>query len=264
MPSSNHSRLFILLVVPATSAAFAACGEESFDSTSDGGAGGAGIDGWSGSGGRRETGGRSGLGGEGTGGGTAAGGLPAYVEPPWSTIVTPTATGEDAPFTCEALDGPNCWKTTVDEAVACSPTGEGSLSPSGRTCLFEDGSRIDFSESVRGRTGYLYPEFSVLSPDGTECYSVKIDGVGDFSLRASDSTIAYDSLSVLTARVICNDGLSLSNSPDGTCDDYGARFLAGETPALGVSGTRDSSDEIIVEGAFGGTSDGRVVSFRCR
>ena len=164
------------------------CSDESdgdqFDSpggaTSNPDAGGAG--GGFGSGGKKG----SSSGGTGTGGSTSgaggSGGTPS--RPNWERVVTPLAVGADAPLQCANLEQDNCWKGVVDQALDCSPLTTGTLSLDGRSCTFDNGSRIEFSEAVAGREGYIFAQYSVIKPDGSECFTVKVDGIGDYTIQA--------------------------------------------------------------------------------
>lgn len=211
------------------------------------------------------TGGQKGSGGGSGGKSAGTGGSQDAPRPNWEGVVTPIAVGEDAPLQCAQLEQENCWKNTVDQGLDCAPSTTGTLSLDGKSCTFDNGSRIEFSEVVAGREGYIFAQYSLINPDDSECFTVKSDGIGDFTIQSGGDAVAYDSLSLLSYRIICEGGNALSTAEPGSCTELPQKVLDGEAPVLVTEGKRLANGTLSVEGTVGGSSVGNyVVMWSCR
>lgn len=172
--------------------------------------------------------------------------------------VLPTAVGEEKPMTCEWLDGDNCWKQFVQEALACAPKEAGQFAAGRGSCSFPNGSVLELagpiSEPVENSTSIVVVNHRLQQSSGEVCQAARLLSESRTALRGGDKIAVFQAKSLTAARLICPDGSVYSNDAVGTCPDFGTRWLQGRTPGYLLS-CQGSSNQCKTEfrgGAVGG------------
>ena len=233
------SKLVLPILIAVTGTVPLACSSENGQSRPDGSSGAEAIPGDDGS--------------AAGGGGATTGG-----DPDGSPRI-PVATGEDLPMTCEWLEADNCWKRMIAAIDSCNPRAAGTFSADGESCSFADGSEMswppfeNFDDDAGFKGLIRYADQRLEAPDGSTCLEVRGVGWADFAVISGGSAIVYDSLSALSLRVICEDGVSYSTELAGSCDSLASRNLAGGVPGFRSQFTADGEAGSAI---FNGAADG--------
>jgi hypothetical protein len=173
----------------------------------------------------------------------------------WDVGTVPTAQGADRPMTCEWLESNNCWKQLAAAARACAPSGQGTFSAERDGCELSDGATFELAGPIStpadGSTLYPVVDQRLVANNGTPCFTGKILAVGRTAYAAGGQAAVLESKPGLTYRLICPDGSSYANDVEGTCENFGARWLAKQAPGhtFICQGGQEGSCEAEVWGA---------------
>jgi len=152
----------------------------------------------------------------------------------WDIGTVPTAKGADLPMTCEWLESNNCWRQLATAARECAPDGPGTFSEDRDVCTLADGYSFELagpiSTPASGSTLYPVVDQRIVAEDGTPCFTAKILAVGRTAYAVAGKTIVGEGKPDFKYRLICPDGSSYANDIEGTCEDFGARWLAKQAP----------------------------------
>jgi hypothetical protein len=185
----------------------------------------------------------------------------------WPTGPLPTVDANIQPMSCEWLDGDNCWKRFVAKAKACEAlvASEGTFATDRASCGYASGAEWEFSGALdtpaKGSTQFPIADWRILEPGGaTACITGKILGVGKTLLDIDGEVVLFESPTVTSYHLTCSDGTTWGSDQPGTCKDFGARYLAHETP--GLLWTCDgSANECTI--SFWGTDQGDEQITKC-
>ena len=154
---------------------------------------------------------------------------------------------------CTWLGGDNCWKMTVDDAVACLPptTERGTLSADNKTCTYASGATVTFAPTLVLPLPNQADLGLTISNGGAECLHYENTKAG-IKLVVMGQTVSEKSNGGLGLAITCPDGTT-SSTPNAIalldCNaDAGVSF--GGLPGNVWS----SSDTSITVGLLGATA----------
>ena len=165
----------------------------------------------------------------------------------WDIGTVPVAKGADAPMTCAWLESDNCWRQLATAARACVPDAAGTFSDERDVCALADGYSFELagpiSTPASGTTLFPVVDQRIVDEDGTPCFTSKILGVGRTAFAVAGQTVLFEPKPDLKYRVVCADGTSYANDVEGTCETFGAGWLARQAPGytLTCQGGKDGS-----------------------
>lgn len=183
----------------------------------------------------------------------------------WTLGPIPKATGPDKPMSCEWLESDNCWKQFARKVEACAPTGVGTFDEEREVCSFDNGGLLQLagpiSEPADNVTQFPIVNHRLLDADGEPCMTSKILDVGHHAYDVQGEVTVSQSTSLTTFRVICPDGSSYANDVEGTCPEFGLRWLFHKAPGytLTCQGSTASCETEI----WGADADGGAVVATC-
>lgn len=177
----------------------------------------------------------------------------------WPTGDVPTASAVIEPMTCEWLESNNCWKQLVAEANACADLVEagGVFDDRRQVCSYVNGATWELGGSISepGADTVLFPatDWRIVDDGGDACMTGKILGVGRTIIDVEGEVALFESPTLTTYHLTCPDGVTYGNDQPGTCADFGARYLAHETPGvlLACDGATSSCELSLWGGASG-------------
>lgn len=141
-----------------------------------------------------------------------------------------------APLDCAYLASENCWKTTVQAALPCLPSGggAGTLSTDKRTCTYSSGEVITFAQPVvLPATTDQNWDFTITT-NGQTCMHFVWQGTA-FTLDVGGQTVSEQLTPPASLVLTCPDGVThrLASLQDiFNCPDTGT---AGGLPGISVS-----------------------------
>jgi len=190
----------------------------------------------------------------------------------------PTPLSPIRPMTCEWLDGDNCWKELMRDVVACAPNGFGTVASDGSACRFPDGSRLEYTGDFdaceplpanEGGSGgeanttstIIVANHDVRRPDGSRCFSAKIQGFGRASYSSATQTILTTATGLFTFQLTCPDGSTYDSGAEGACPSLAAYWARGQLPGELFFCNADSSEYFV---AVSGVDQARANVASCR
>lgn len=184
----------------------------------------------------------------------------------WDLGRIPEKTGPDLPMSCAWLEGDNCWKQVAEEALACLDDRDGTFDEERDECSFKGGSRLELagpiSKPASNITLLPVVDHRLVDADGKPCHTSKVLGTGRTAHANAAGVVVFESLSLTAYRVTCPNGKSYSNEVEGSCDSFGLRWLAHETPgySLFCDGSTDSCEATL----WNATAEGPESLFTCK
>jgi hypothetical protein len=176
--------------------------------------------------------------------------------------------GSSAPdtLTCDWLASNNCWKMTVDEAVACLPPelDMGTLSADHKTCTYASGVTVTFATplmipAITGQGPLPDPKLNfTLTNGGVDCLHYE-DTAAGFKLVVKGQTV-QESSPGYGLSISCPDGTTVSTSNALgilSCGGDGGGFLGGIPGKFWSSGGTNFSFGLI------GTTNSSQPVFNC-
>ena len=157
------------------------------------------------------------------------------------------------PVGCEWFAGPNCWRTAVEEANACTDeNGEGTFNAGRSACSYDDGTEIAFTNSVPDdgypeggwhftitRNGATCAEFEDLGPTGD-----------DGSILESESGELRLEVVGVAVVITCHDGARVSIDGEALDECVDGR------PGIGMGGSTGPGSVLSMSFSLsGGDSD---------
>ena len=175
-------------------------------------------------------------------------------------IDLPEPVGPPQPMTCEWLDGANCWTSQYDAANACAPEAAGTFDEERTTCVFPDGSAVEFDAPITD-SGTFYIDHRLRSADGSVCFRVDTLGWAKGAVTTPGGTAITENVDFNT-RITCPDGSAFDTGVEGTCEGAEARLWNKQIP--GYSFECDA-DRGVCEGIFWAAADTQPqVLFTCK
>jgi len=183
----------------------------------------------------------------------------------WKIGQIPTASGDDQPMSCEWLESDNCWKQFALQVKACAPAGVGQFDDERTTCAFADEAALELagpiSEPAENTTQFPIVNHRLLDAAGDPCMTAKILSAGHLAYDAGGEVLVSESISLTTYRIICPDGSSFANDVEGTCPEFGLRWLFRQAP--GYTLTCEGSTDLCEAEIWGADADGGEVIAAC-